>query len=104
LQSIKATFEVVDLSRNEKLILGMDLFPKLGFKLQNVLFTWPTPKIKEKPPKKDEEDDEDVSDGNDLNRNTGKGGTNEDSFKEWKEVLEANQQFDMCIRRLGTCN
>jgi len=93
LRSIEATFEVADLSGNEKLILGMDLFPKLGFELRNVPFTWPTPKIEEKLLKKDEEDDEDVSDGNDESRNTGKGGTNEDSFEEWKEVLEANRQL-----------
>jgi len=40
-RDIVVTLEAVDLSGNEQLILGLDLFRSLGYELRNVPFTWP---------------------------------------------------------------
>jgi hypothetical protein len=48
----KVDLEVADLSQETKLILGMDIFSRLGYSMTGIPFTWPTdpPPPVEKPP------------------------------------------------------
>ena len=39
---IKVDLEVAELSGEEELIIGIDLFKPLGFELQNIPYMWPT--------------------------------------------------------------
>ena len=51
---ISADFEVADLGDNEDFIIGLDLFPKLGYEINNVPFTWPQTISQEKVKKDDQ--------------------------------------------------
>ena len=39
--TVETELEVADLSSNTELIIGMNLFQKLGFKLGNIPISWP---------------------------------------------------------------
>ena len=39
---VVVTLEVIDLSGDEEMIIGMDLFPVLGFTIRGIPFTWPS--------------------------------------------------------------
>ena len=81
--SINVDLEVADLSGSEKLIIGIDLFKKLGFGLSGVPFTVPQKKLtSEKIPKVE------VKEGQKL----------EDLPIEWREVLEVNQKLPLNSR------
>jgi predicted aspartyl protease len=48
-QQLVTSLEIAQLSNGIQAIIGMDCFHKLGFKLQNVSFTWPVRGNVEKP-------------------------------------------------------
>jgi hypothetical protein len=73
-----ATVEVAELDEDEQFIIGLDLFPKLGFELRGVPFSFPKRENQER------EEEEDVEDYSDI----------EDQIpEEWKQVLKDNEKL-----------
>ncbi|MGH2611975.1 MAG: RNase H-like domain-containing protein [Rhabdochlamydiaceae bacterium] len=84
---IIADFEVADLGDNEDFIIGLDLFPKLGYEINNVPFTWPQLMSSDKVKK------EDVS-TTCIHPDIDENGV----AKQWKQVLQDNQALPVNSR------
>jgi len=84
-KSIMVDLEVASLEGGEELIIGMDLFPVLGFEIRGVPFTWPKQKdvIPSEKPKPTIERPPDVDDNG--------------IHISWKKVLEDNQALPASI-------
>jgi len=84
---ITADFEVADLGDNEDFIIGLDLFPKLGYEITNVPFTWPQLVSSDKVKK------EDMSTAY-IHPDIDENGV----AKQWKQVLMDNQALPVNSR------
>ncbi len=73
-RALPVTLEVAILADNIELIIGMDLFEKLGYELRGVPFTVPS-----KPAESSEAKEETTADG--------------EIYESWKKVLEDNQKL-----------
>ena len=79
-KKIKVNLEVGELSGEEELVIGMDLFQPLGYELLNVPFTWPNRAEVPEPPKEKMKEP--------VNRPPG---VDENGIaEEWKQVLSDN--------------
>jgi hypothetical protein len=80
-RKIKATLEVAKLSGSVDFIIGMDLFNQLGFKLQNVPFTWPkTEELKKPKPMEEVSRKEKLPEGVDP----------DGIAQEWRKIIQDN--------------